>query len=280
MIDLPKLPIEYLVMFGFLVFVLTGLMIYALVNMVETAYVMVFNKPLYRHSLGFVKELPKHQKHILEQQFLFYKRLPDKEKRFFENRLFRFMADKEFVGRQGVIISEEMKVLISATAVMLTFGFRNFYIRSVKMIFIYPSEFYSETNKAYHKGEYNFKLKALVLSWTHFLEGYDIKNDNLNLGIHEFAHAIHLNSMREKHISATIFADAFYELNNLLANQENLRKRMISSEYFRKYALTNPFEFVAVIIETFIETPQEFKSQFPDIYDKTKQMLNFNFAGY
>lgn len=280
MIDLPKLPIEYLLIFGFLLFILTGLIIYALVNMLETAYVMIYKKPLYRHSSILLKKLPAHQKSILEEKFIFYKRLPPKEKRFFENRLVRFISHKEFIGRNGVIVSEVMKVLISATAVMLTFGFRNFYIQSVKLIFIYPTEFYSETNDAFHKGEYNFQLKALVLSWSHFLEGYDIKNDNLNLGIHEFAHAIHLNSMREKHIGAAIFTDTFYELSNLIANQENLRQRMMTSGYFREYALTNQFEFIAVIIETFIETPSEFRSQFPEVYSKTKQMLNFNFSGY
>ncbi|GGG40949.1 zinc-dependent peptidase [Bizionia arctica] len=280
MINLPELPIEYLILFGFLVTVLTGLMLYALVNMVEMVYVMIFRKPLYRHASIWLKKIPKDQKAILERQFTFYKRLSDKEKRFFEHRLALFIANKEFVGRNGIIVSEEMKVLISATAVMLTFGFRNFYIRSVKMIFIYPTEFYSETNETYHKGEYNFRFKALVLSWADFLEGYDIENDNLNLGIHEFAHAIHLNSMKEKHVGATIFTDTFYELNHMLASQETLRERMITSGYFREYALTNQFEFIAVIIETFIETPQQFKSQFPDIYAKTKQMLNFNFSGY
>ncbi|HLV38079.1 zinc-dependent peptidase [Xanthomarina sp.] len=280
MINLPEISIEYLIIFGVMVAVLSGLIIYALVNMVETAYVLIYKKPLYRHSSIFLKKLPEHQRAILEEKFVFYKRLPAKEQKFFEHRLVRFISHKEFVGRNGVVVSEEMKVLISATAVMLTFGFRNFYIRSVKMIFIYPTEFYSQTNDAYHKGEYNFQLKALVLSWSHFLEGYDINNDNLNLGIHEFAHAIHLNSMREKHIGATIFADSFYELNDLLASHENIRQRMMTSGYFRDYALTNQFEFIAVVIETFIESPMEFRSQFPEVYAKTKQMLNFNFSGY
>ena len=40
------------------------------------------------------------------------------------------------------------------------------------------------------------------------------------------------------------------------------------------------FEFLAVIIESFIETPNEFKSQFPKVYFEIRQMLNFNFAGY
>ncbi|MEO8934397.1 MAG: zinc-dependent peptidase [Xanthomarina sp.] len=280
MIKLPEIPIGHLLILGFLFFLLMGLIIYAFVNMIETAYVMIYKKPLYRHQSLLLKKLPSHQKSILEQKFDFYKRLPAKEQKFFEHRLARFILAKKFIGRDGVIVSEEMKVLISATAIMLTFGFRNFYIHSIKVIFIYPTEFYSKTNDAYHKGEYNFRLKALVLSWSHFLEGYDIKNDNLNLGIHEFTHAIHFNNMKERHIGATIFTDSFYELTDLLTNQEHLRQRMITSGYFRDYAMTNQFEFIAVIIETFIETPSEFRSQFPEIYAKTKQMLNFNFSGY
>jgi len=65
-----------------------------------------------------------------------------------------------------------------------------------------------------------------------------------------------------------------------LSKNEPLRKDLIASKYFRDYAFTNQFEFFAVIVETFIETPKLFKSQFPNIYNKTKQILNFNFAGY
>ena len=119
-----------------------------------------------------------------------------------------------------------------------------------------------------------------MLSWKDFKKGFAIDNDNLNLGIHEFAHAIHLNSIKERDVSSTIFSDSFKELTTLLSNEEALRKDLIASKYFRDYAYTNQFEFIAVIIETFIETPDEFKSLFPEIYDKTKQMLNFNFAGY
>ena len=280
MIDLPKLSPEYLVMFGILVAVLTGLIIYAIVNMVELAYVMIRGRPLYRHRLGFINKLPERHRKILITQFRFYNKLSKREKRFFEHRVARFIYDKEFLGRKGVEVSNEMEILISATAVMLTFGYRNYYIRSIERIIIYPEAFYSQTNDYYHKGEYNPKLKTLVLSWSDFLEGYDITNDNRNLGIHEFAHALHANSITERHIGATIFGDSFKEITNLLASEAGLRQRMLDSQYFRDYAYTNQFEFLAVIIETFIETPDEFKSQFPELYSKTKQMLNFSFAGY
>ena len=119
-----------------------------------------------------------------------------------------------------------------------------------------------------------------MLSWEDFKEGYDDDNDNLNLGIHEITHAIHINSVKERDVSSTIFSDSFKELSVLLTEKESLRNNLMASPYFRKYAYTNQFGFLAVAIENFIETPQEFKSQFPEVYNKVRQMLNFNIQGY
>ncbi|WP_082333710.1 zinc-dependent peptidase [Mangrovimonas sp. TPBH4] len=256
------------------------MLIYFALRMVEFRYVIKYRRPLYVHFPFWLKTLNAGQQSILRNQFTFYRKLSRRQQRFFEHRVASFISDKDFIGRSGVEVSEEMRVLISATAVMLTFGFRDFYIGLIDKIFIYPEEFYSTINESYHKGEFNPKLQALVLSWKDFEAGYEIENDNLNLGIHEFAHAIHLNSYKEKDVSSTLFSDSFRELTELLSGDEALRKSLIESEYFRNYAYTNQFEFIAVIIETFIETPQEFQTLFPEIYAKTKQMLNFHFAGY
>jgi MtfA peptidase len=86
--------------------------------------------------------------------------------------------------------------------------------------------------------------------------------------------------MKERDVSSTIFSDSFKELSYLLASNETLRNKLMDSDYFRKYAFTNQFEFVAVIIENFIETPQVFRTEFPHIYNKVRQMLNFTVAGY
>ena len=81
-------------------------------------------------------------------------------------------------------------------------------------------------------------------------------------------------------MSSTIFKDSFKELTELLSSNKPLRDVLIKSKYFRDYAYTNQYEFVAVLIEYFIESPVDFKNQFPRIYSKVRQMLNFNFAGY
>jgi len=263
----------FLALFAIVIFYLS-------LKTIEMMYVMRKKRPFYVHFYPLKKKLSEEQKNILNTQFSFYQRLNEKEKLFFEHRAAMFIKDKQFIGQKGTVVTEEMKVLISATAIMLTFGFRDFYIGLIDRILIFPEEFYSSMNNEYHQGEFNPKLKALVLSWPHFKKGFDIENDNLNLGIHEFTHAIHLNSIKERDVSSNIFQDSFKELTNLLTSQEELRDSIIKTKYFRNYAYTNQYEFLAVIIEHFIESPKDLQVQFPQIYSKVRQMLNFNFAGY
>jgi len=52
------------------------------------------------------------------------------------------------------------------------------------------------------------------------------------------------------------------------------REQLMQSHYFRIYAFTNQFEFLAVILENYFETPLEFKTRFPDLYEKVGLMLN------
>ena len=99
-------------------------------------YVMRHKKPFFVHSPFFLKKLKPNQKFILEQQFKFYNKLTPKHKIYFEHRVASFIIDKHFIGRDNLHVTEEMKVLISATAVMLTFGFRDFYIGLINKIFI------------------------------------------------------------------------------------------------------------------------------------------------
>jgi len=268
------------IILGILFITLACIVFYYTFRLIEMGYVLKYKKPLYNHFYIYLRKLDETQKRILQEQFSFYNKLSTKEKKYFEHRVASFIKDKDFISRNGVVVSDEKQVLITATAVMLTFGFRDFYIGIISKIVIYPEAFYSSTNDAYHKGEFNPMLKALVLSWKDFQEGYRIDNDNLNLGIHELTHAIHLNSIKERDVSSIIFKDSFKELSILLTSKAGIKERLAKSEYFRGYAYTNQFEFLAVIIENFIETPQDFRSEFPLIYSKVKQMLNFNVDGY
>jgi Mlc titration factor MtfA (ptsG expression regulator) len=84
---------------------------------------------------------------------------------------------------------------------------------------------------------------------------------------------LHHQGLRSNDISALLFARMYTEINEEVS-VPNVREQLIASEYFRIYAFTNQFEFLAVILENFFETPSEFKKQFPDLYYKVSLMLN------
>lgn len=246
----------------------------------EQTYAETKNKPFFINFILIKRKLTKGQLSILRNQFSFYNKLSSKDRKIFEHRVASFIDDKQFHARQDIELTDEIKVLIAATAVKLTFGFRSYLLPILRTILVYPGPFYSRINEQLHKGEVNPQLGLLALSWEDFVEGYDDANDNLNLGIHEFGHAIHLNSYKYNDVSAMIFKDNFKALKQYLKANEDIRKELVSTRYFREYAYTNEFEFVAVLIECFIETPQEFKTKFPEIYNYVRNMLNFKYAGY
>lgn len=246
----------------------------------EQQYGLKYKRPFFLNAIVFPKKLTEKQVLILKKQFSFYQRLNSKEQIVFRHRVAKFINTKVFVGREHLVPTDEMKILIAATAVMLTFGFRNYLIDLVDIIIIYPKVYYSQINETHHKGETNPQLKTIVFSWEDFETGYRIGDDNLNLGIHEFGHAIHLNTFRNSDVSSLIFRDGFNELTKYLQQNEKVRQDLIESKYFRAYAYTNQYEFFAVLLENFIETPIGFKSKSPELYGYIKQMLNFNFAGY
>lgn len=256
------------------------LVVYRIAVSLEYKYASTYKKPFFNHVYLRLKSLPKAQHDILNNEFKFYKNLPAKYQRFFEHRVAKFIQSKTFMGKDGLLITDQMKVLVAATSVMITFGYRDYKIRLIENVLIYPDAFFSNTNKNYHKGEFNPMYKAIVFSWKDFLYGYNIDNDNLNLGIHEFIHALHISCLKKKGVTAIIFFNTFLEITEFIEKNETYKKRLVESEYLRDYAFTNQFEFISVVIETFIETPHEFRSQFPEIYNKVKVMLNFNFNGY
>ena len=163
---------------------------------------------------------------------------------------------------------------VSSVAVMLSFGMRNYLIESVKKIIIYPGPYFSSVNQDYHLGEYNPFLKTLVLSWPDFVAGIGNESDNVNLGVHEFAHALYFGSIQSDDNSSLVFCQGIKKIDQLL-RQTDFQKKLERSKYIRSYALTNKFEFFAVCLEHFIESPVAFHEEFVELFEIIKKMMNF-----
>jgi MtfA peptidase len=139
--------------------------------------------------------VPQHYRDVLQKYFTYYQRLTENEKTKFERKVCNFLYGKRFIPRDVVEVTLEAKVLIAATAVQLTFGLSNVYLRHFNKILVYPNDYYSVIARRFHKGEVNPMFGIIVLSWQSFVDGFIYPNDAVNLGLHEMAHALRLENI-------------------------------------------------------------------------------------
>lgn len=260
----------------FFLFVIGAFLLYFsmfLMSLLDDIWIAIFQRPIYVHLYLFPKKISEDEQSVLRQNFIFYKKLNDKQKKYFHHRLAVFNKTYQFIPRGDFQMNKESQILIGATYIMLTFGMRKYIVDVFDKIIIYPEEYYSTHNEQYHKGEFNPMMKAVAFSWKHFEEGFEIDNDNLNLGIHEFSHVIHHHSIRNNDGSSLSFKKHYEVIMNEVNHSPN-KRRLIDSNYFRIYAYTNQFEFISVIIEHYFETPEQFKIEFPELYSNVSKMLN------
>lgn len=208
---------------------------------------------------------------ILVKYFPYYNNLNPKLKRKFQRRLEAFMEMKEFIPRQ-MDEHEKVNVLIGATAVQLSFGLDTFAFYSFKRILIYPDNYYSTIRQVYHQGEVNVPQRLIVLSAKHFLSGILDTNDGINLGLHEMAHAMHIEAFESGNVHFIKSFGVWEEL----AIQERERMKEHSNHFLRDYAQENIPEMFAVCTENFFERPQLFQQEMPYLYKQLSVILRQN----
>ncbi|RZS92013.1 zinc-dependent peptidase [Aquimarina brevivitae] len=271
----PKDPASYTWLAILLTVAIVGICVYYVGKYLETLYVKAYQKPFFVHFYFPIRKLPKRLKPYLIKNDL-YKVLKAKEKKYFEHRVAKLIQETTFVGRDGLAITDEMIMEVCTAIIQLTFGMRHYLLHHVNTVILYPSTYFSILNQTEHKGEFNPRSKALVFSWKHFKSNPASIEEGVNLGFHEITHAIHYNSIKSNSISAEIFYDTFLELEQHLGSVE-LRNKIIETGLLRSYAYTDKFEFIAVLVEVFMESPKALKAHFPGIYEYVRRMLNFRY---
>jgi MtfA peptidase len=211
------------------------------------------------------------QRNILVSYFPYYNNLNIAQKKQFERRLKYFLMDKEFIGRRMPEVTEEMKTLIGACAVQITFGYKPLKLSNFPQILLYPSQYYSRYTKKNHTGEVNAN-GIIVLSWEHFLKGYKVPDDGFNLGLHEMAHALKLEDAFSQEEFAFIDHDDLTDFYKKGSSEYN-KIRLGQKSFIREYAAMNREEFFAVCVEQFFEQPTEFKNALPELYTSLSHLL-------
>jgi MtfA peptidase len=219
-----------------------------------------------------VLPVPQRIKDILLKYFPYYQKLSLEKKAIFEKRVVKFLYSKKFIPRNVPEVTIEAKVLISASAIQLTFGLPDIYLDHFKAILVYPDDYYSSITKRYHKGEVNPLFGIIVLSWQSFVDGYIYPQDSFNVGLHEMAHALRLENIvrsEEYHFFDEELMQEFDEFAKHYCETDHS-----DGAFLRPYACTNTHEFFSVSIENFFERPEEFQRTLPELYNILAKLLN------
>ncbi len=92
--------------------------------------------------LFYKRKVTKADLNFLEKYFSFYNKLNSRHKKEFLKKLEMILSSKKFVSRGGLQeFTSEMEVLISATIVMVTFGWKRLRLAHFHTILIYPNAY-------------------------------------------------------------------------------------------------------------------------------------------
>ena len=129
---------------------------------------------------------------ILLKRFKYYASLERTLQLLFLKRLQLFMRRKVFIIKDDEAV-REMPVLVSAAAVALTFGLKDFWLQFYRYIRIYPEEYVAEDSLKVLAG--NVQQNIITIAWNHLIKGYNDFTDGINVGLLEMSHALYIQKI-------------------------------------------------------------------------------------
>ena len=194
-----------------------------------------------------------------------------------------FLAEKAFLGCDGLEITDEIRVTIAAQACLLILNRPTNYYPGLTQILVYPRPFVAprrhtdEAGVIHHghqvlSGE-SWSQGQVILSWQDTLDGAAAPHDGQNVVIHEFAHQLD-QATGSANGAPALARRAHYERWSAVlgAEFETLQARTARREdtLFDDYGATDPAEFFAVISEVFFEQPQRMATEHPALYQELR----------
>jgi MtfA peptidase len=207
---------------------------------------------------------------IISQYISYFNDLPDIGKKRFLERTAHFRSIKHF-SYLGMEEKREVPILISAAAVQITLGLEKYELPFFKNIYITPDAYQRPGEKEVFVG--HVSPEGIFISWKYFLQGYGDATDNVNVAIHEMAHALeHESFISETDVDNKFKAD--FAKFSAVSGPVFASAVVTHRSYLRDYAFKNMQEFWAVSVEAFFENPAGLKQSLPQLYGTLCDILN------
>lgn len=200
-----------------------------------------------------------------------------------------FLAEKAFVGCDGLVLTDEMRVTIAAQACLLLLNRPRGYYPQLRQILVYPSAFLvrraqidgsgiAHQNRQALSGE-SWSQGLVVLSWDDTLRGAAAPHDGHNVVIHEFAHQLDQETGTANGAPVLARRDHYARWSQVLGSEfKQLQARAVRQQpsLLDDYGATDPAEFFAVSSEVFFEQPQRMAREHPALYRELSTLYHLD----
>lgn len=240
----------------------------------------------YRRARVGARAFPAIWRKILQHRVPLVRRLPADLQLQLKRHMQVFIAEKTFIGCAGLLVTEEMRVVIAAQACLLLLNRRTDYFGNVRQILVYPGAFVVQRTTTDSAGVLQEHREALageswsqgqvILSWQDTLEGAAVADDGRNVVIHEFAHQLDQengaaqgapppapgNTAHNARRWSRVFHAAYDRLQSEVAHGDQ--------GLLGDYGAQDPAEFFAVVSEVFFEQAQALQAYDPALYQELR----------
>lgn len=243
----------------------------------------MFGLKTWRRNRWRARPFPTAWLEFLRRNVPYYDRLTAPQQQELREDIQVFLAEKNFEGAEGMVLTDEIKVTIAAYACVLLLNRPHDFYPRLQTVLVYPDTFVAHVTRPY--GAYSvfegpeprigesWRTGAVVVSWNHVRRQPTDPAGARNVALHEFAHQLDGENGILDGTPALPQTSMYSAWARILGREyQTLRAATASHQptLLDKYGATNPAEFFAVATEYFFEQPAALKQLHPELYDELR----------
>ena len=241
-----------------------------------------------RRNRLFQAPLSPEQITILDKNVPLYTRLPKELRELLHGCINYFLDEKVFVGREDVVITDEIRFVIAANACMLVVNRDMKYFPGFETIIIYPDAYVArevsyeglvEVHRDSIRAGESWYRGPIVFSLADVVRGSGNEQDGHNVVLHEFAHKLDEENgimdglpVLQKSTHYKEWAEVLTQEYDDFLDRVGRGKNKIIDEYG---AVSAP-EFFAVATESFFEKSKQMKKRLPALYQQLQRFYGLD----
>ncbi|MCB0704376.1 MAG: zinc-dependent peptidase [Saprospiraceae bacterium] len=211
-------------------------------------------------------ELDDQARLLIHKHSGFYKRLSAEDKTYFRRRLVYFLMNKEFMPQAFELVPEDIKIMIAAAAVQVTFGQVDFVLEPFDKIVVYPEAFPSPQYPRHRHSSETFAEDGVILvSARHVAHGFMDPQKYYPSAIHEYAHVFMIKypALEYPELPANSW-EAITQISGF------------SKEKLLEWIGLPQVDPYLVMLTCFFSYPEKFESTLPDLYQSLVSLFRLD----